>query len=147
MGRAVITIQAGSFANYVGAHYWNFQVFTSPIWRVLTVHNPLMPCLCYQEEHSYSSFHSEIDLSHLSQDEVLGLANDPQEGYMAEQIDPTAVLRQNEDRQARTSFSFNIQTRLPLMLHRCMRYWAAASLDHQVVCNSIKSSSSLPLVF
>ena len=25
----VITIQAGNFANYVGAHFWNMQVNTS----------------------------------------------------------------------------------------------------------------------
>jgi len=113
MGREVITIQAGSFANYVGAHYWNFQVLTSPIWPVLAVHSSLMPCLCYQEEHSYCGFQSEIGSSHLSQDELLGLANDPQEGYMAEQIDPSVVLRQNEDRQARTSSSLNNHTRPP----------------------------------
>ena len=35
----------------------------------------------------------------LSQDELLGLASDPQEGYLAEQIDPTVVQRQHEDRQ------------------------------------------------
>ena len=26
MGREVITIQAGGFANHVAAHYWNIQV-------------------------------------------------------------------------------------------------------------------------
>lgn len=26
MGKEVLTLQFGSFANYVGAHYWNFQV-------------------------------------------------------------------------------------------------------------------------
>lgn len=25
MPREVLTLQFGSFANYVGAHYWNFQ--------------------------------------------------------------------------------------------------------------------------
>ena len=113
MGSEVITIQAGSFANYVGAHYWNFQVLTSPIWPVLAVHCSLMPCLCSPEEHSYQGIHFETDLSHLLQDELLGLANDPQEGYMAEQIDPSVVLRQNEDRQARTSSSLNNHTRPP----------------------------------
>ena len=29
-GREVITLQFGGFSNYVGAHYWNFQV-----WRAL----------------------------------------------------------------------------------------------------------------
>lgn len=28
----VITTQAGSFANYVGAHYWNIQVLSVIIW-------------------------------------------------------------------------------------------------------------------
>ncbi len=35
----------------------------------------------------------------LPQDELLGLASDPQEGYLAEQIDPTVLQRQHEDRQ------------------------------------------------
>ena len=26
MGREVITLQFGGFANFVGAHYWNIQV-------------------------------------------------------------------------------------------------------------------------
>jgi hypothetical protein len=26
MGGEVLTLQFGSYANYVGAHYWNFQV-------------------------------------------------------------------------------------------------------------------------
>jgi len=135
MGREVITIQAGSFANYVGAHYWNFQVLTSPIWPVLAVHSPLSAMSLLPRGALTLGVDFEIDL-HLLQDELLGLANDPQEGYMAEQTDPTVVLRQSEDRQARTSFSFN---KAPLMLHRCMRYRAAASLEHQVKCNSIKS--------
>ena len=25
MGREVVTLQFGRFANYVGSHYWNFQ--------------------------------------------------------------------------------------------------------------------------
>ena len=36
---------------------------------------------------------------YLLQDELLGLANDSQEGYLAEEIDPTVVHRQVEDRQ------------------------------------------------
>ena len=37
MGRGeVITLQFGTFANYVGAHYWNIQVFS---------------CSCYAAPH------------------------------------------------------------------------------------------------
>ena len=39
-----------------------------------------------------------IDLQSL-QDELLGLAADPEKGYLADQIDPTVLLRQREDRQ------------------------------------------------
>ena len=38
-------------------------------------------------------------LYNLSQDELLGLAADPGKGYLADQIDPTVLLRQREDRQ------------------------------------------------
>ncbi len=41
-------------------------------------------------------------LSNVLQDELLGLSNDPQERYLAEQIDPTVLLRQSEDRQVQT---------------------------------------------
>ena len=48
MGRGeVITLQFGTFANFVGAHYWNIQVwfpgallFTRDIWTICYVNMP-----------------------------------------------------------------------------------------------------------
>lgn len=54
------------------------------------------------------------------QDELLGLANDPQEGCFADQIEPTVLLRQSEDRQVQTRFQLpdvSVQSIWPLFLH------------------------------
>ena len=41
----------------------------------------------------------------MSQDELLGLADNSQEGYLAEEMDPTVVHRQVEDRQVQLRFN------------------------------------------
>lgn len=60
--REVVTVQVGGFANFVGSHFWNFQV-PSP-------RHP-KPYLLRDDKHS-------IPVSLLAlQDELLGLADDP----------------------------------------------------------------------
>lgn len=106
MGREVITIQAGGFANYVGAHYWNFQV------SAVRSRPPTCVMLCTKScQHICLGFcircTSATESSRLPQDELLGLASDAQEGYLAEQIDPTVVQRQHEDRQVGVVYCLN----------------------------------------
>ena len=91
MGREVITVQAGTFANYVGAHYWNIQV---------NLHDDIALC-CMTGLQGSMRLHGLAKSSCFPQDELLGLAADPEKGYLADQIDPTVLLRQREDRQVR----------------------------------------------
>ena len=81
----VITIQAGNFANYVGAHFWNFQVRSYS--RSVLCHACNAP--------------SESNVVYCPQEELLGLAEQDGTAALARQIDAQVLFREGETAQVK----------------------------------------------
>lgn len=116
MPHEVITLQLGSFANFVGAHYWNFQVrhrdndaacaatyrHARELRRLLPPLAAAMECTCGQlillprAGPALNSFAPPILASRLSKDELLGLQEQAGGLGPAAAIDCDALFRAGE---------------------------------------------------
>jgi hypothetical protein len=116
--REVVTVQVGGFANFVGSHFWNFQVIDGCLPVSISFH-------CSRSQRSSAS--SPAHLLVLPQDELLGLADDPGADpvFSTAALDMDVLYRAGETHQVKAPahpiacVSVTSGHRVPSLTERC----------------------------